>query len=308
MMIIPFGFFKQPVSGVSPLYDNISVVYSLRRLDMTTLWTNACLKIRRDSDNATAFVFFDGSSVDDTITLSSLISTTSDTTPDATTLTTWVGANGAFVERWYGITDDNTISTGKRAIQTTTGNQPKFITTGVIITKNSLPEIDFLSSTRYLDASTNTDLDNGNDFSIFTVSYQDEGTTSTNFTVLVTSLATSNRILLFCDRRTNKKSFRIITPGTNGEFDLSAQLDSSDQRLLTLITSSSSGTSYLNGASQTTDSWTNSYDNDVFRIGVSSSVGNPLWGGIQEIIIFPSDKSADRTTIESEIDTYYSIP
>ena len=51
---------------------------------MTTLWTNACLKIRRDSDNATAFVFFlnNGSpSADDTGGDFQLIKVVSDTTP-----------------------------------------------------------------------------------------------------------------------------------------------------------------------------------------------------------------------------------
>ena len=130
-------------NSASLLYDGVSAMYTLRRPSMSTLWTNAVVKIRRTSDNQTAFLFIDGSSIDDTISLSSLISTSSNTTPSATTLSTWVGSSNAFIEEWLGITPNNTIDNNKTAIQTTTTSQPQLISSGVIITKNGKPSIDF---------------------------------------------------------------------------------------------------------------------------------------------------------------------
>ncbi len=308
-MIIPFGFLKQPVSGVASLFDGVSVMYSLRTPDMGTLWTNAVLKIRRDSDNATAFLFVDGSAKDDTITLSGFISTTSDTTPSGTSLSTWLGSNGGWVERWYGITDDNTIATGKRAIQTTLSSQPQFAnSSGVIKTKNGKPEIDFLTTTRSLVASANTDMASGNTFTTISVSNNDNAT-ATN-AVMSSSNTTNRSFSQFIDGGAAKNATRITNSvPTNFNCFLLAQNNTADQRELVSIITSTTLECYQNNIVQSTgDTWSGSYTNDAITIGVRRDTLQPHNGGIQEIIIFPSDKTSDLTTLHNEIDGYYSIP
>ncbi len=42
--------------------------------------------------------------------------------------------------------------------------------------------------------------------------------------------------------------------------------------------------------------------------GANHAANFPLNGTIQEIIIFPSDKTSELTALHNDIDTYYSIP
>lgn len=292
--------------AAAPLYDGVSTMYTLRIPDMTTLWTNAILKIRRSSDNATAFVF-GGSTIDSTITLSSFVSTTSDTTPSATTLSTWLGSNSAFVERWYGITDNNTISTGKRLIQTTTANQPIFAGgTGVIRVKNGKPYIDFFTDTRNLEAGVNNDLDSTDDFTILTVTHN---TVSGNIGAFMTLANISSTFNMHSNRSTSalRISHFINVPITVFETALLASQNNADQKLLTTILNSGTMSSYYNGTFQETVVTSGTYTNDRFVLGRRFDASR-LDGGIQEIIIFPSDIAGDRTTIETDIDSYYSIP
>ena len=288
------------------LYNDVSVMYTLRRPLMNTLWTNAIAKIRRSSDNQTAFLFIDGSIIDDTISLSSFISTSSNTTPSATTLGTWVGANDAFVEEWIGITPDNTINTNKTAIQTTTTQQPKLISSGVIITKNSKPAIDFLSDSRFLKASANIDINYGNAFAVLTVHNQINTTIEQR--VLGTTSGTDDRLLMVADRRTNKH----LSVGANAihgnkVLEYLAQQNHSDQKLLSIIVDNTYFEAFYNGVSQDSSASLNSYINDIFEIGAARSGLRSLEGTIQEIIIFPSDKTSGLTALHNDIGVYYSI-
>lgn len=287
----------------SVLYDDVSVIYSLRTPSMNTLWANAVLKIRRSSDNTTAFVFIDGTAIDDTITLSSFISTSSNTTPSATTLTTWIGANDGFVEEWIGITPNNTIDPNKTATQTITTAQPQFISSGVIITKNGKPTIDFLSTTRYLNASANTDLDSGNTFSILSTSSNHNISLGA---ILNTTDTLNPKYVLYND--TSNTVFVIIRNQTTLATLKTASTESTlNQKLLTNITTSTNLDGWYNNTSLSSVAWSGIYDNVIFRIGAQKNLLNPLNGAIQEIIIFPSDKTADITDLHNDINTYYAI-
>ena len=298
--------------AASGIYDNASVVYSLRRPDMATKWTNAVLRLRRSSDNATADVFLlnhSSPSVGDTVTLSSQISTTSPTTPDATLLSAWVGSNDAYVVRIYGITPDNTIDDNKRLNETTTSLQPKFISNGVILTKNGKADIDFSASTSIrLRGDANASLDSGNDFTIFTVSYSNS---STNFNaVLSTKLAsggTNSRLAVHNDRKTDRR-LAIIRNTTATDFEVlyDVQQDNANQRLQTLVMASGTMEGFLNGVSQDSIAVTGTYVNDDLVMGIERGA-NGLDGGVQEAIIFPSDKTADLTALHADINAYYTI-
>ena len=108
------------------VYDDVSAMYTLRRPDMTILWTTAAIRLTRSSDGQTAYVFFDGDEVDDTITLNSKINTVTNTVPTAVSLGTWLGSDDATVRNWYGITPDNSVDADKVAGQGTVSLQPDF--------------------------------------------------------------------------------------------------------------------------------------------------------------------------------------
>lgn len=292
----------------APLYDGVTVSYTLRRPDMTNLWTNAVLKLRRSSDNATAFVFFDGSDANDTITTSSLISTSSDTTPGATTLGTWVGANDAFVETWYGITDDNTIDTNKKANQTTTSAQPQFISSGSLITKNGKIELDFIDDARFLQTpSSISALTYSLDYTVFTVSHHD--TSASQGCILSTSLSTTDYMGIFNDRRTQKRIGILLSGGTFVFANYLAQQDTSNQKLLTIIHNGVNLVSYYNGTIQETTAHSSlAYLNTAFLIGRwASNTTTGIENGIQEIVIFPTANTTKLSDRHSDINSYYSI-
>ncbi len=298
------SFLLNPYRYAENLYATVQVVYSLRKFNN---WSNAVLQLRRSSDDATAYVFFNGSSPSNLITLNGYISTSSITTPDTSpnvTLSTWIGSDDGFVSQWVGQLPDNITDSGLIPAQGTNGSQPQFISSGTIITKNSLPAIDFTSTTKFLTESANPTLASGNTFTVFSVSHSNS--TADAQVVWSTAGADGSNLTIYNDRRSVK---RLLIWFTTVSFvaDLTSQVDSDNQRLLTGLVTSSENKSYYNGTLQNTTSWSGTYTNSAFKIGIRSTASNPLDGTVQEIIIFASDKTSDLTDIHADINDYYSI-
>lgn len=288
-------------------YDYIGISWSLREIFN---WENAVLKIRRSSDNATSYVFFDGSSPQQFITLSSYISTTSNTTPDTTTLGTWVGSNSAYVEEWYGMTTDGIIDTDYIVNQTTAAKQPRFITSGTIDTKNGKSCLEFISGERYLqNVASILDMNSDQTYTIVSVSSCDD--TSNKFTVWSTKeTGINSRIFVVNDRQTSKRAVVLVDATTTTSYyaDLTSQINSNNQRCLALVHVPGNISSYYNGTLQNSTAYSGGYNNNAFQIGVDAVGTNYLIGQIQEITMFTSNKSSDIADIFTEIDLYYSIP
>ena len=293
----------------STIYDDISAMYTLRRPSMTTLWTNAVLKIRRSSDNATAYVFFDGAGANAPLSTSSFISTTSETTPDATTLATWLGASDAFVETQYAITTNNTISASINPVQATTGDQPRFATAGVIDTENGLPAISYVSTDTLASSGAITAMNAGSSFTIITVAQNDTtANLGTVFCSITTSSAPNERFTIFLDRSTGVNINTIKNSGSTVVANVyAAQINTSAQRLLSTMVTATTIDAYYNGTDTDSDTWSGTYRNEVVRFGSLFSAGAPLTGTIQEVIIWPSDKTASLAAIHANINAYYSI-
>lgn len=284
-------------------YGSILGAFSLRKFNA---WTNAVVKIRRSSDNATAYVFFNGALPYQTITTSSYISTSSPTTPSATTLATWIGSDNGFVETWYLQEPSNSIVTGRAVSQTTTSLQPQIISSGSILTKNGLPAVYFNGSGWFLNSLTTfSELDSGNDMTLLTVASNEASTylgcvfNSTN--------NLSEGFGIFMDTRTNK-IFGFILSTTNAEVNYISQQSAGSQLLQSCILDSSRNiTGYLNGTSQATASWTGNFTNELFMVGKRYSTSQYFNGYIQEIQMFGSDKTAELADLQADINAYYSI-
>jgi hypothetical protein len=100
--------------------------YSLRRL--LSLYTGPLIRVRRSSDDTTLDVGFD-----------------TDGDLDTTAMLDFVGANNGFITRWY----DQTGS-GAHLEQGTTTAQPSIVTAGVVNTLDSLPAVTFDGTNDYL--------------------------------------------------------------------------------------------------------------------------------------------------------------
>jgi len=262
-------------------YPNAAAAYSLRELSTASVGS-AVVRVRRSSDNAeqdfTATEITDG------------------------TLTTFTGANDGFVTTWYDQSGNN-----NDAVNSTANIQPKIVSNGVIIIKNSKPSIDFLNVTTKLTAGVISALGSGNSFSVLTLSSYN--LLDSIGAILCNSISNANRLVMFNDTRATPGRNSILqTSSSNFNFNLSQPRTSTDQVILSLFSNGTSASCFDNSNAGTQNlSYTGSYDNNTLLIGIQHLNNDPLNGHIQEIIIYPSDQSANRTGIETNINNEYTI-
>ena len=273
-------------SSTSYLLDTYTAAaaYSLRQLK--TGVTNV-VRVRRSSDNAESDF-------------------TADEITDGT-LTTWTGANNGFVTTIY-----DQSGNGNNFTQGTASNQPKIVSSGSVITKGSLPTLDLDGTNDSMSRVSITAIESY-PFSIFSVA-SNEGNTTTGNVLLAQRLTSTSGdqsgILVNTDRRTNRSGTFIDYGATTNAYQYLVQENNSDQRLQVFtIDSSSNGEMWLNGTSQdsaTISAYSTTPNTSAYlgRNPISSAVSDM---NFQELIIFGTDESANRTDIEDDINTHYSI-
>jgi hypothetical protein len=104
--------------GLLDLYPNAAAAYSLRKL--RAAYSGAAVRIRRSSDNAETDIGFLNNEF------------------DSAAAQTFCGAGNGFVTTWY----DQSLN-GNNAAQTTASRQPEIVSSGVILTENGKPKINF---------------------------------------------------------------------------------------------------------------------------------------------------------------------
>ena len=258
-------------SGVSYLLDTYSTdtAYSLRALSSST--TNV-VRVRRSSDNSESDF-------------------TADEITDGT-LTTWTGANDGFVTKWY---NQGTAGSTYDGVQTTAANQPKLVSSGVVLTApNGQPAMqgdgtndEFSLANTY--TLTATDMTVATVYSRASTGINSTpiGQTSTNAFYVAAWLTNDNiqhsestaRVVATSDTATGDFIFFAWDDGTNINY-------------------------YRNGSSLYSAAYTNVGTTWTGLLCLSSLHHN---GYIQEVIRWGSDVSANRTDIESDINTHYSI-
>jgi hypothetical protein len=96
--------------------------------------------------------------------------------------------------------------------------------------------------------------------------------------------------------------------GTNYDIGASANLTSNTEYLISAFSDASKNISeFDNGNTGGTGTFTGSYTGNDFYIGKLGDSSVYLKGKIAELIVFGTDESANRTAIESDINTHYSI-
>ena len=271
-------------SGLLADYPGAAAAYSLRLLD--TDYTGSAIRVRRASDNAEQDIGFDGNGDLDTSALATFCS----------------GTDG-FVKIWYDQSGNSNDAT-----QTTTGGQPKIYdsSTGVV-TENGKPAINLDGTNDILSIGSVSLYSNTNGQSIFAVFKRD----------------TSGGGVISKYSTLNQREYRFIFIGTSitygvqsnpSSFDANQETTTSilenSQNLATAVWNPSVSTSVaVNGgafsnASSPAASATNTTRS--VNIGEYNDV-DYMNGNLQEVIVYASDQSANRTGIESNINTYYSI-
>jgi len=280
------------------LLDSVTgaaAAYSLRNLFAGA--TTAVVRVRRSSDNAE--LDFSGAGVLDG------------------TLAAWVGSgNNGFVRTWYDQSGNN-----RHAGQTTTGLQPTIVASGAVTTLNSLPAIDWPSASadKVLTATITTT------------------TAISTLAVFSAVRRAGGYIKLYNLGPDNVTSGGALTPLTgessqdwgdsktlfltNGYvFSRTAKVISSNspvtssattQHMLFASVSSSVAQMHVNKTeiSYAVQSTGNAsvLTNTTLYVGNNEASVQQHIGRMQEIIIWTTNKSGERTSAENEVAAYYGI-
>ena len=300
-----------PAAVAPPLdtYTGASAAYSVRLL--RTLYSGPAMRVRRETaggagDDDEADIAFDSGviSLDSAISNASAgvtattlgqflnvgtVNGTTYTNPDSLTVTA-----SCFVDEWK-----DQSGNANHAEQTAKGNQPQIHSGTVntdLITENGKPAIDFISnSSRSLNGPT---LDN-NSIMAFTVNREvtNRGTIwglggGIMYKILEVNNWSSAQLLIFTGDGTNYQN----SQGTATK-DLS-------QHLITVSRFSNALKAYVDGSLDINTTDTYSSYSAALGFGVRNTQGQLL---LQEAIFYSTDQSINRTGIESNVNTYFSI-
>ena len=261
------------------LYPNAAAAYSLRKL--RDAYTGSAIRVRRSSDNAEQDIGFSSGNL------------------DTSALTTFCSGTNGFVTTWY-----DQSGNGNNGLQTTAANQPRIVTAGSILEVNGKPTTYFNNANTVCMNITNIETLN---FTILWVSKKD--TTSGEGSILLSGAFSGNKYI--GDDIDNGGNPIAVAVGAAiisiGAVNSSASGNEINQHL-----------SYINrrNSNQAVGQFNNSnnnYNNAVSTNNIiinsiaNYGVGYNYLGRVQEIIIYTSDKSADRTPISTNINTHYGI-
>jgi len=257
--------------GLLDLYPNAAVAYSLRKL--RTAYTGNAIRVRR-TDLTEQNIGFTATGNLDTAALLSFVGT---------------GAlDNGFVTTWY-----DQSGNGRNAIQTTALMQPKIVSGGSILNINSKPSVAWDGvSGKILKSAAFTGGTIDSSFSVIKINTQGsafmDGNTTNNISFWSTDTA---------------GSFRVYA----GNVDVVTNIFYlNTQSLITAIVNGSNSILKVNTTEVTNRNFGTNVRNGV-SIGAIGDINNPLFGNVQEIIIYPTNKYSDSNNIQSNINTYYGI-
>jgi len=265
-------------------YPNAAVAYSLRKLDCD--YTGYAIRVRRSSDNSEQDIGF-----------------TSNGDLDTAALKTFVSTNSGYVVTWY-----DQSGNALNATQSTSGNQPLIMDNGVILRDGGLPCITGDGSDDMLNFSTTI---SSNLIYVFSVAKRQSGGSaegriigfslgdsydwqSTTGWAAVTVSTSSNTAYTY--RSSSYIASVSVTIGTR--YLYYAYLNGSGGGIATNNNSPTTGSTYSTSVNITKAG--------IFAAPWAATASN-FKGNIQEVIVYTSDQSSNRSSINSNINTYYSI-
>jgi len=259
-------------------YTGSTAAFSVRKLSKD--YTGYCMRVRRASDDAEADIGFD-----------------SNGDLDTSAIATHCGASAGYCSVWYDMSGN-----GNNVTQSAEGSQPQIYNGTAVITENGKPAVDFDGTDDFFDID-NTGYDIGN-LSSFFVAKSNNASASQDMGL---SLSGSTG---------NKRWYAPYINGGNFNFGYSSSTTAittsadTNQHIFTAIAGTTLGSfeAFLDGSSLGTALRTTGVDTAqatgiaYFFTGFYGEIS------VQEVIIWNADQSNNRTGIESDIDTYYTIP
>ena len=260
-------------TGLLDTYSGAAAAYSLRQL--RSAYTGDAVRVRRSNDNAEADIGFSNNEL------------------DTTALAAHCGSNDGFVVTWYDQASSND------ATQSTTANQPKIYdgTTGVV-TQDGKPAIQF---------------DGSND-RLFSSSTYTPTTSMAQIVVAKGISSATDQIIGDSNDRRRGMALRIQSSqfkyfnGTGGGFDTIGITSNSNQNLH-FYGRDTSSTFYARLNTSETSISISSIDTTALNIYLAARHDGSLGldGTMQEYVLYLTSQSGNKTGIESNINTFYSI-
>jgi hypothetical protein len=200
--------------------------------------------------------------------------------------------------------------------QSTLANQPRLVNNGLFEYINNKP-VPFYDGSNDCFERSDTGLPTGN-ATFITYTYENESTIASNQNRSIFHYgagSTGSSVILFYANNMNSNQ---VTNGIGASqygdsFGKSSSLLTKNLQFVTKPSSTGTWYQYINNSNTSSKSMTTNTTllntSSAFRVGQfnSSLNGAYISGYINEIIIYPSDQSSNRTGIESNINSYYSI-
>ena len=253
-------------------YTGAAAAYSLRLLDST--YTGALINVWNGTSYADIYPNVFGEL-------------------DTVALAAHCGSNDGFIRYWY-----DQSGNANHATQTTTASMPKIYdgTTGVV-TENGKPAVEF-------DGLTSTMLTGITPAIAYPSSEE-------NTTIIVINPADNEGMIADNDPQQNYgiASGRYRLGGDSPNVSIGISIGNQSLHFCYGNRSASEMQAFRNGTLQDSGTTLNAHSASSETTYLGSFAGNRRFqeGKYQEVIIYPSDESADRTNIEDNINTFYSI-
>jgi hypothetical protein len=283
-----------------------AAAYSLRQL--SNAYTGPVVTVRRSSDNAEED--FKASEIDDG------------------TLAAFCGAGDGLVKTWH-----DQSGNGRDASQGTAANQPTIVDSGSLVTESGKAALEFDGSDDLLAVPSSTStfkfLHDGTLSAIFSVlRFGNTSNPDTIYAAMGNNAGATAKIgatLFFDDRSTSSFSNKLllfVTKGVTGQTVVSTinndTLLPAVQTLLTLLMDVSNASAgervkaFVQGAlvdegNASTATPSSAAATHDLQIGANGNFGERLLGTISELILYPSDQTANRERIEGDINRHFGI-
>lgn len=258
------------------VYPNAAAAYSLRKL--TGAYTGSAIRVRRTDLQELDIGFTAAGNLDTTALLAF----------------TGTGAlDNGFITTWY-----DQSGNGYNATQSTAIFQPQIVSSGSVLVKNGKPTAQFDGTNDFVNLTSITT--SNSIYSTFDISTVTVAINSKYPTVFAGSPGSLQ--LRYAESAAN---LEILRAGQAVLFNGGSR-NVNQQYLNSLFTKNTGSSLYTNSIFKINDSANPSFTAGITRIG-NNSVGELMNGYIQEIIIYTSDQSSNRTGIEANINGFYSI-
>lgn len=263
------GAVAPSISYLLDTYSGAAAAYSLRKLRND--YTGSAITVRRSSDNTSTNIGFD---VNGNLDTASMLS--------------FVGVGSGFVSVWF-----DQSGNGRNLIQNTSANQLRIVNAGVIDVLNGKPSIYNPNNlSRFMKVSFGSNLSQPN-------SYFFLGSHANANGVILDTYATSRSQIY----QNSNSTLRLFA---NTDLTLTYTPNIGSQNLIFAMTNSTTSRIGVNGATGVTGN-AGTGTMDGLTLGASYLNASSMNMNSQELIVFNSNQLTNRSGIESNINSYYTI-